>query len=328
MPIKNATGVMLSRFAVSYKILLALLIIILLFSAIGFSIIYPVSHDISSEIHDLHLITATKEYVKELFRGGLITDGADVSSSLKFQELEAKFMSIGDIINRNMSNFVVSIIIAIVLVFAFSICSNAIRVPTASILNTFMCSNGEYGFCASFVANIKKSAAFGSISFLISLAYYAVGLTVGLLVAWGIFLLNKLFGLMFGVFIIVFLFALKKAVFLLWLPAMVSDGLSATHSLAYCWKHGKETFVEALGAYVALSIVGLSALVLIGITTFGVGVFFLIAVLKLFMQSYDLVMYYRLRNYNFYVDDQKVISPNKHYRDAVIDNPLNLEETK
>lgn len=323
MPIKNSMSILASRFSVVYKVTLYLLIVLILFSALGFATVYPTMRGVISEINDLHLIRATGSYIVSIFKG--VASDATANGSELYANLMSLYRQAIDIIGAHPVQVTVGCILLGLCIFFYFVAMNMGSYPISGILHAFMSTNSEYGFTANYIASMWKSFCYGLANVAFSLIFYALGFSIGLALGFGISKLNKLLGIMVTYMVILTVIAVKRAMCLGWMPSMIVDGMPVKAAFSNAMKMLKTDFVEAFGAYLVIYLTATALAFVIAIASFGTGLILLIAALMMFTNSYDMVLFYRRNGYKYYTDDQTVVDPRRHYKDALIDNPLDLD---
>lgn len=325
MPIHHTAAITVSRFSLVYKIIAYILIVLILFTALAYATIFPATRAMFGELNELHLIRATGSYLMSLFRGAAQdpTDIVDQSGgSQQYNELMELYKQAGEIISDHTTAVTLGTILLAIWILLFSVALVMCTYPTSVGLYTFMSSNSEYGFCANFIANMRRSIAYAFASVCFTLVYMAVG--VGIALGLGIWLSiwNNYIGLMVGYTVILLTIASNRALCGGWLPAMIVKHRPVKMAFADAVAMAKRTFVEMFGAYVVMTILFTILFFAIGLFTFGVGCLLVIALYIVFSQAYDMIMFMRDNGCRYYIDDQRVIDPNRHYKEALLEDPL------
>ncbi len=325
-PINHTWGITVSRFSLVYKIALYLVLITVLFSALAFATIFPTTRAMLGELSDLHLIRETGDYVLSIFRGvaNAPADGEQPGSQA-YQDLVALYQRAGTIVAQHTLAVTMGVVLLVLWLLCFVIAITMCNYPVSGVLHAFMSSNSEYGFSANYIATMAKSIRYAIANVFFCLVYLGLGLSIAVCLGMWISMWNNLFGLMVTYSLILFVCASNRALCAGWLPAMVVDQRPVKLAFADACKMARKTFVEMLGAYIVIFIAFSMLLIGVGLFTFGIGMILVIACMIVFTQAYDMAMFYRYHEYRYYIDDQTVIDPKRHYKDAILEDPLQLQ---
>lgn len=305
MVLRHSVNVLTSRFSLVYKVMLYLAIVILIFSAISVSAVYPIMRPVADDLNGMQFFKHMGDAFSSLFGGDL-----DAQSNA-FLTLKLDWDRITDSVINNIYSIwwmvVVVIVLLLLLKFLVSLCLYSVT----DISRHFMSSNSRFGFTSNMIANLKRSAAFAGVETLFSIPYYAI--MVG--VIWGlaelIMPLSGLLALMIIFSITVFLFALKRAIISAWLPGYVLEENGVFVSFKNAFKDAKSTWKYNLGLYFMFYLLATAVVVLVSLSTFGIGLVVSTALLIVLTRMIDLVIYYRKHDLRYYIDNDTVISP-KH----------------
>lgn len=322
---KDSFSILISKFSLVYKIILALLIALLVFGIIGYAILAPTLSSFMRDVEDLHVFTAVKEYLSSIFRG-VNSDGTQQNGRTEeYEQLVATFKQIGSLIKEHAGQIWGGGIAVVILGLLFFVFYHMCLYTVADTINAFMSSDSEYGFASNFVANIYKSFKFSIAYVGMSIASFIViaGLSLGLgflLSAW-----NNFAGLVLGYFTALLTFSIRRALFAGWRPAYVVSDLTIKESFITNFKMSGRAFKDALGVYFVLYLAALLMFALVGMVTLGFGIIIVVGVATVLNQTYDMVNYYHYCGKKYYRDAQHVVDPTKKYKDAVLDNPIETD---
>ncbi len=308
---KNINSIFLSKATLSFKMVLYLLIIVLIFGIIGFSIIMPISKGLRADIEELGIGYKFANYVEASLTG----HDTEEARLVLVEALE----QIDDIMSTWSGEVIAAVVIFIILALLYAVAYFMSYYTVSDILNNFMSSNSEYGFGANHVANMKKSIVFALWYTLYIVGVYVIGFTVSIALGLLIGRLSALLGLFVMYLLAMATLALRRALTPFWLPAMVSKDLSCKDAFYKNIEQLKGRFWKTFGAYFVLYIIGIVLFIGSTILTFGVATIFMFSAIWLYMQIRDMVAFYHINGMKYYIDEQTVVDPTKVYRDAVLD---------
>lgn len=315
---KDSFSILISKFSLVYQIVLALLIALLVFGIIGYAVLAPTLSSYMSDIKDLEIGSAIKDYLSSVFGGVDLDDGIHQGGmTAEYQNLVSTLKEVAVVTKNHLGAIWGGIIAVILILVMFSVYFNMCIYTVTDTLHTFMSSDGEYGFTSNFIANVGKSIKFSlahvglNIACLILIVGFSLGL--GLLVgAW-----NNFVGTTFGYFVAILLFAIRRSLFAGWMPAYVVSDMTVKESLVANFKVAGKYFRDMLGVYFVFYLAEILLAVAVGALTLGFGIFIVVGVAKVLGQAYDTVTYYHYCGKKYYRDSQHVVDPTKKYKDAV-----------
>lgn len=316
MKAKNVASIFFSKFSLVYKVILFLLIITLFISIIGAGILLPILNGLRKDMLSLNLSENAGEYVKSLISGR--------DSGTAFENLMDSFKKIPGIIQRWDVNVALSIATLLLMVVIFAILYFMAYYSLSDVLHQFMSSNSKFGFTANYIYNGRKSFIFAAVYAPLAIVFYVLlgGAVLGIT-----YLLSKLsayLGIVSGYFFLIFGLALRRSLFAFWIPSMVVDGLSVKDAFSKNFQMLKNNFAKILGEYFMVAIVGVIITLITAVATASLGIIVSYCVVWIIMEIMDLVEYYTIKEYKFYIDDQTVFDPKKKFKDAVLDDSYSL----
>ena len=308
---KNINSIFLSKATLAFKMVLYLLIIVLVFGVIGFSIIMPISKGLRADIEQIGIGHKFASYVEASLTGRDTEEARLV--------LVDALQKIDDVMANWNGEVIAAVVIFIILAILYAVVYFMSYYTVSDILNNFMSSNSDYGFGANHIANLKKSGIFALWYTLYIVVIYGIGFALAITLGLLIGRLNALLGLFVMYLLAMGTLALRRALTPFWLPAMVSKDLSCTDAFYKNMEQLKGRFWKTFGAYFVLYIIGIVLFIASSILTFGVATIFIFSAIWLYMQIRDMVAFYHINGMKYYIDEQTVVDPTKVYRDAVLD---------
>ena len=311
MKVKNTNSIFFSKFSLVFRIILFMLILTIITSVLAFSIVAPISKDLRKDITKVGIGYKVVNYVGSSLTGeGYAEARADLLDAIR---------QIDDVMGNWSGEVIGSIVVLIFIMLIFAILYFMAYYTIADILHHFMSSNSKYGFAANYIANMKTSFQFSLLYTLYVIAMYVIGFAFAILMGLLIGKIHAILGLFIMFALAIATLACRRALVAFWMPAMVSKGLSVTDAFAKNIESLKGKFWRFFCEYYVLYTLAIAAFIVFSIVTFGVAVLIVYSAAWLYMQIKDMVEYYHLNGMKYYVDEQKVINPNKIYRDAILD---------
>lgn len=303
MAFKHSLSIMSARFSTAYKLFLFLIVLALIASAVSVGILFPTLADFIEQVEELQVLKSIGEYAKTIFGD---QPEAQASAYAHLEEVYGQFLAI---IDSNSFRINLAIVLAILLYFVFVLFMMWGMYSVSDIMHNYMSSNSKFGFASNLIVNFVRAMRYASLYTLLSLVYYALGVFAAWLLFITVFKVSALLGCMITLLVFFLLTALRSALFAGWVPAMVSDGMTARAALVESFRMAKARFSSLLGWYLAYYVLIFAATILIGVVTFGIGSVFVVIVSLLHARIFDMVVYYRYKGKRYYVDVFNVIDP-------------------
>ena len=324
---KNALSITASRFTLVYKIVLYMLIISLLFGVIGYAILSPTLSPIAKEIKQLNIGDTLIDYFNSVFRGVIGNESVgDAQENIYYTALMDKIDAVKMILHNNIASLNVGLILFFVLLYLISVAYSLMHIPSATVIYNFMSSNCKYGFASCYFSEFKKSLIY-SLASSTFLFFYVI---IMFLFAFGIYkllaMINGMMAIMIVYILIGILLSIRRTVFYAWLPAIVVDNKSVIEALKISFKFNKKHFWRTSLIYFSLYMVFTVVMFVGTLFTFGTGSIFIFSFNLVFFNVLDMVFYYHNAGHKYYKDQQTVVDPQRKYGNAVLENPLKVEE--
>lgn len=299
MAIKHTTGIFISKFGLVYKIIVYFLIVVLIVGAISFAVAHPALKSLFEKVGDTGFVQHAKSGIGKLVRGNsdfLVEFQAAYDS---FEELASTLRNEkAEWAKLTVTFFVSFAVITYLLALSF--------LPFSDILRNFMSSKSEYGFMSNLVANGGRAALY-------ALFYTLVVFTSQIAItALSVFVFLKLvpkigvLALTVGYLILTLLSGLKSTIFSGWLPATVTENVCVFKGFVVGIRAVGKKFLRSFWTFVFLSWIMTYLILSFGILTFGVGLIIAVPSLFIMYRIVELVLYFDVCGYRYYVDEQTV----------------------
>lgn len=303
MSFKHSLSILTSRFSITYKLLVFVLIVTFLFSVLTVCALYPTLADLRNNMNELALGDAIGNYVREALKG------EPELQAQAYENLSSKFDQAGDIIRNNSLQINLSIVWLVLIYLLYVVFFSWGQYCVSDVINHHMSSNSKFGFSSNLIVNFKKAMRYSLLYTAITIGFMIVVALLFWLSFATLFKVAPVLGLASAVGIFVLAMAVRRALLFGWIPAMVSDGLGVVDGLKKAMSLLKQRFAYALGLYVVYYIAWFALTVAITLFTFGVGTLFAISISLALAQACDLVIYYRTVGKRYYIDVLNVVDP-------------------
>lgn len=303
MSFKHSLSILTSRFSITYKLLVFVLIVTFLFSVLTVCALYPTLADLRNNMNELALGDAIGNYVREALKG------EPELQAQAYENLSSKFDQAGDIIRNNSLQINLSIVWLVLIYLLYVVFFSWGQYCVSDVINHHMSSNSKFGFSSNLIVNFKKAMRYSLLYTAITIGFMIVVALLFWLSFATLFKVAPVIGLASAVGIFVLAMAVRRALLFGWIPAIVSDGLGVVDGLKKAMSLLKQRFAYALGLYVVYYIAWFALTVAITLFTFGVGTLFAISISLALAQACDLVIYYRTVGKRYYIDVLNVVDP-------------------
>lgn len=303
MSFKHSLSILTSRFSITYKLLVFLIVITFLFSVLTVCAVYPTLSDLRNNMNELDLGNAVKGYVREALQGN------PEKQAEAYEMLSAKFDQATEIVRNNSLQINLSIVWLVLIYLLYVVFFSWGQYCVSDVINHHMSSNSKFGFSSNLIVNFKKAMRYSLLYTAITIGFMIVVALLYWLSFATLFKVAPLIGLASAVAIFVFAMAVRRALLFGWIPAMVADGLDVVDALKKAMSLLKQRFTYAFGLYLIYYVAWLGLTIAITVFTFFVGTLFAISVSLALAQACDLVIYYRTVGKRYYIDVLNVVDP-------------------
>ena len=231
--------------------------------------------------------------------------------STNIANLVEKFISI---IISNWQTLGVSIVIFIFVLTFFNYFINALSdIPVCEILYGKMSCDAKFGFCSSFIRNLKLSLIYSTVK-MFSVFFVDV---ISFSALFGVLSLCKQsailswLSLFIAVAVFINLFALRRVIFACFAPNIVINGYGVFKSMAKSIKMSFKNFVYSFGTAVGIIVCLVSINLFVGIFTFGTGVFIIIPASMVILSILNMVIFYSNNGMYFYIGTNNIQDQSK-----------------
>lgn len=303
MSFKHSLSILTSRFSITYKLLVFLIVITFLFSVLTVCAVYPTLSDLRNNMNELDLGNAVRGYVREALQGN------PEKQAEAYEMLSAKFDQATEIVRNNSLQINLSIVWLVLIYLLYVVFFSWGQYCVSDVINHHMSSNSKFGFSSNLIVNFKKAMRYSLLYTAITIGFMIVVALLYWLSFATLFKVAPLIGLASAVAIFVFAMAVRRALLFGWIPAMVADGLDVVDGLKKAMSLLKQRFTYAFGLYLIYYVAWLGLTIAITVFTFFVGTLFAISVSLALAQACDLVIYYRTVGKRYYIDVLNVVDP-------------------
>lgn len=312
MKVKNSFSIFFSNFSIVYKLILFLIVLTIIFSILGTACFLPLLNGFRKQVGDLGIDEALFDYLTAIRKGG------DVHGA--YNNLITAIHGLSSVAIEWNVNLIFAGVFLLIFIFFYAMLYFMSYYTITDILKNKMSAYSNFGFVSNYIVNMKKSFSFAILYGPMSL----VMILIAIIGFFAILLTLTNFSLFLGFTLsfcfLIILLALRRTLFVYWIPEMVVNGVSAKDSFIKNFEYLKGNFLRIFGAYIFIYIVSFIFVAVSTIVTMGVCFIIMFAVCWYIMQILDMVEYYHIRGLKYYIDEQTVINPNKKYKDALMED--------
>ena len=301
MELKNSLSILMSKFNITYRLIVYVFISMTIMVSIGIGIFIPIVKNLFSSIEGEEIFATANAASKALLEG-------EITIKAFIEAIKGCYESFVLLINSSKVPFAFwTIIIVMTFLIRFAI-ATAYPIIT-DIENSFMSSNMNYGFISCMVKEIKNSLKY-------SLFYTAITVPIDLII---IFLVVNflsitigalsVFSLIFGLLIAIGLFSARITLFAGVLPVMIVEGeKSFFKALKKSWAITQSYNKTFFGALCVTLFVVYCLSTALTLPTFGVATIVLVAMGLTFVRILELVCYYGSKKQRYYIDANPIVN--------------------
>lgn len=302
MEFKHAISILFSNMGYTLKLLVWILISLALTIGVGCAIVIPLAKVIESTTEASYWFSELLSKANGFLDGslslrGLLQQGSDCLENVFIQIATNKGACVG-------------LVFGGVFVYAFYCFVFGLSYyPMGYIINNLMASNLRYGFANSMAMNLKTAARYSIARLGISLPIDLIFAVVMLSIIFGLFPIIYV-GVLPIAFVIGMLFCtLRAMLFAGWLPRMLYHPeerayVNFLRSLIYVKSNFGGYFKAYLITFFCAYLIGVAC----SLPTGGIMMVLLPSLYFFLLRTVELVGYYKVKGYNFYVDANNVIN--------------------
>ncbi len=301
MPLKHSISILMSRFSLTYKTLLYLMIVIIFFGIIGVCALLPMIKPLTAAIDEIAITTHLYDTFFDIVKGNVENQQAN------YDLLVSDFNAVKNAFSSNTASVALSVVWIVIVLVMFKIAMTLCHYPISDVVNNFMAYNSRYGFSSNFIHNIGISFRYALAEFIVTLPYYLICAALICGIGYLVFLISNIIGIVIAFTLIVIMFALKKTLLSFWLPHIIYTKNGVFKCLKEQFRLLKHKFLKVFGLYVMAILLMFAFTVIFGITTLGVGFFLGYAMCVVIARIIDMVIYYRDQDHKYYIEPKNVI---------------------
>ncbi|MDE7372721.1 MAG: hypothetical protein K2N18_01520 [Clostridia bacterium] len=301
MEFRNALTILFSNIGYVVKIMLWIIISMIITAAVGAAIIIPLWRVFAATTDVVALGDILMSTVRSVWDGS-------VNLRVAVFSLVPQILDVLRALSTNAGAMTGLVFTGILLYAIYSFLIGMSYFTTADIINKLMASNLRFGFASNMALNFKKSCRFSFSRLLIALPIDLVCFVLGVLLAYGLFTVIKLFTLPIILIIGVMFCTLRSLLFSGWLPRILHHPEERIFtSFSRSFTSVKSNIGGLFKAYfVTFSCVYLMAAVLT-VPTGGLMLLLLPSIYYFLLRAAELIGYYKTKHLSFYVDRSTVV---------------------
>ncbi len=304
MIFKNAIHLLINHFALIFKFLLYMIIVLAIAAALSAAFVYPSLHEMLSSAEFAALFEG--DPVGE-FVNGLFTDPANVGGF---------FTELGEFLAANASRLwqLAVGLAAIMLVVRYL--SGLGNFAFGNLIDSRMSSNAKLSFSGVYIRNLGRAALWHLVYVPITFVYDALVLAlcylffIALLGIIAVPAIAAVAALMLSVTLFLASQAVKLTLFSHAAPAMITDGmpLRAAFKKSFSFR-GEKRFGPLFSTYLVTVILIMCVNVLSALATFGAALLITVPLSYMAMLSVQFVGYYTFEKKRYFLTEEEVVVP-------------------
>lgn len=299
MAFKNAFKILISKFRLVWTLALYMAIISIILASLSLAFIIPMLKSINNAgIMDMFI---------EANRNLLTGQGIETW----FENIRIVYLELRGLMQADTGLVVnTTLLITLVLVFASRFLIGLYEVPFVKILEDSMSSNIKTKFSHSFISKLSISSKFVLTKMIYTILYDGIVFLI-------IFALSQLFAVSYLRYftpLIIMLFfivsqAFRYSLIAMFCPKVVLDSSTMFKSFGYSVKKSFTNFGSIFSNFFVTWILIISLNILVGILTFGAGLFITVPLSMVFINLLNMTIYYGNNKKRYYLDSNTVYNP-------------------
>lgn len=301
MEFRNALTILFTHIGYVVKILVWILISLIITAAVGVAILIPLWRVFAATTNVEVVGQALLNSLTYVWRGS-------VNFRVAIYDIVPQFLAVLRALAQNPGATVGLVFTLILLYSIYSFIMGLSYYTIADIINKLMASNLRFGFASNMALNFKKCCEYSAARLLITLPIDIICVCLGLLIAYGLFSVIKIFVLPVMLVIIILFCSLRALLFSGWLPRVLYHPEERVYtSFSRAFPFVKANLGGLFKAYfVTFSCVYLLSAVL-SVPTGGLIILVLPSIYYFLLRAVELVGYYKTKGYSFYIDGCTVV---------------------
>ena len=309
MKFKHSFNVFIDNFAVTYKVLLYRLVILLLCACLYTAVIFP----FMSRISDTTQVAALSEAFAEFGRAFANLEFETMQSS--WSSIRSAFAELFEMLGNMVGSVVLTVVIVVLVYLVQRFLLGLGNYTAGAMINDKMAMRADSPFIGTLIKNLAKAALYNVIYVPVSAAYDLAIFALTGSIFYGLFNAGTplLLLIIFFSTAVAFLFTIKMTFTSDWLPALVYGKANNRGAIAYSFNYKAQgkSFSNVLANYVilVLTVYALNTAALF--LTFGAGLFITLPASYVILICFEFVNYCDNNEIKYFMDKNTVVKPDR-----------------
>lgn len=309
MKFKHSFNVFVDNFAITYKVLLYRLVILLLSLCLYTAVIFPFMNRISDTTQVVALSDALASF------GSAFANLDFTAMQGAWAAIREAFTQLIEMLGAMVGSVVLTVFIVLVVYLVQKFLLGLGNYTAGAMINDKMAMRANSPFIGTLIKNLGKACLYNAIYVPLSTLYDIIIFVATGAVIYGLMLADAPLLLLIFLFstVIVFLFVIKMTFTSDWLPALIYGKMTNRGAIAYSFNYttrGKN-FLSVLSNYVVLVLVIFAMNVAAVLLTLGAGLFITLPASYVILICFEFVNYCDNNEIKYFMDKNTVVKPDR-----------------
>lgn len=308
MKFKHSFNVLIDNFAVTYKLLVYKLIIVVITCLLYTAIITPFVKALTQSADFIMLKEGLKEFFKILVRGEANIGNATM-------QVEKAFNALLSLIEQNSGNIILGIVAMILVHTVAKFFSGLGTYAMAAIINDKMSLRANSPFVISIVKNLKTSAVYNLIYAPLSVLYDVIFYSGVFVLIFNVLALVPVINIFLEVFLfitsMIVLVSLKLTFTSDWLPSLIRGKMKQSQAMIYTLSRKNKNTFNVLSNFLVITLSVITVNVGAAMFTLGTALLLTVPSSYALLICFEFVNYYDREELKYFIDKNTIIKPEK-----------------
>ncbi len=309
MKFKHSFNVFVDNFAITYKVLLYRLVILLLSLCLYTAVIFPFMNRISDTTQVVALSEALASF------GSAFANLDFTAMQGAWAAIREAFTQLIEMLGAMVGSVVLTVFIVLVVYLVQKFLLGLGNYTAGAMINDKMAMRASSPFIGTLIKNLGKACLYNAIYVPLSTLYDIIIFVATGAVIYGLMLADAPLLLLIFLFstAIVFLFVIKMTFTSDWLPALIYGKMTNRGAIAYSFNYTtrEKNFLSVLSNYVVLVLVIFALNVAAVLLTLGAGLFITLPASYVILICFEFVNYCDNNEIKYFMDKNTVVKPDR-----------------
>lgn len=308
MKFKHSFNVLIDNFAVTYKLLVYKLVIVVITCFLYAAIITPFVQALTKSPDFISLKEGVKEFFKILVRGEANIGNATM-------QIEKAFNALLSLIEQNSGNIILGIVALILVHTVEKFFTGLGNYAMAAIINDKMSLRANSPFIITLIKNLKMSSVYSAIYAPLSVLYDVIFYSGVFILIFNVLALVHMISVFLKIFLfitfIIVLVSLKMTFTSDWLPSLIRGKMKQGKAMKYTLSRRNKNTFNVLSNFLVITLFIITVNIGAAICTLGTALLLTVPSSYAILICFEFVNYYDREELKYFIDKNTIIKPEK-----------------